>query len=137
MNESFVHYVWQFQYFQKNQLITSTGDLVIVFDPGLRNSNAGPDFLNARIKIGEIQWIGNVEIHIKASNWIDHAHEYDAGYDNVILHVVWQNDVPVHRHDGSVLPAIEIADRVDSHLLNRYKQLVHSMDMIPCAASIP
>jgi hypothetical protein len=136
MSESFLHYIWQFQYFTKNSLLTNAGEPVHIFDPGIKNSNAGPDFLNARIKLGEIQWVGNVEIHIDASGWIQHSHQHDEGYDNVILHVVWKNDIPIRRRDGTLLPAIEIGDRVDDQLLVQYKNLINSLDDIPCASTI-
>src|SRR5690606_41068773 len=77
MTEAFVQYVWQFQYFDKKELRTTTGDIVEVFSPGTPNHDGGPDFLNARIKIGDIEWIGNVEAHDNASGWRDHHHDED------------------------------------------------------------
>jgi hypothetical protein len=98
LTESFLHYVWQLQYFRKDDLKTSSGDPVQVCHPGNRNSDAGPDFSNARVKIGELEWRGSVEIHIKASGWNDHKHSADEAYENVILHVVWENDRPIKRY---------------------------------------
>lgn len=136
MNESFIHYIWQFQYFTKSGLQTNTGEDVHIFHPGTRNSDAGPDFLNARVQVGEIQWIGSVEIHIDSSGWLAHDHQSDEAYDNVILHVVWRNDVAVKRRDGSLLPTLEIGGRVDGHLQLQYRYLISSVDVIPCADSI-
>lgn len=136
MNEAFIHYVWQCQYFSKIDLYANTGEAVHIFHPGMRNTDAGPDFLNARIRVGEIQWIGNVEIHIDSSSWLLHSHQHDESYDNVILHVVWKNDVAIKRRDGSLLPAIEIGNRVDEQLQLRYRQLFNSVDVIPCADAI-
>lgn len=134
MTEAFLHYIWQLQYFRKDTLKTSSGDAVHVFHPGSRNSDAGPDFSNARIKLGELDWRGSVEIHIKASGWNDHKHSSDEAYEKVILHVVWENDKPVKRTDGSAMPTIELKDRIDLALWERYKNLYTSADIIPCAS---
>ena len=85
MTEAFLHYVWQFQYFEKSELTTTGQEPVQIFHPGYRNTNAGPDFSQARIRIGEIEWVGNVEIHIYSSAWREHHHQLDPAYDNVIL----------------------------------------------------
>jgi hypothetical protein len=131
MNESFLHYLWQFQYFEKTNLLSSDGEGLTVLKTGLPNSNAGPDFFNAKIKIGELEWVGNVEIHIKSSDWFAHHHEKDAAYDNVILHVVWDNDKPVLRN-GTTIPTLELKNRVDPALLHEYKKLVNSSFSIAC-----
>lgn len=104
-----------------------------MFHPGNRNSDAGPDFSNARVKIGELEWRGSVEIHIKASGWIDHKHSSDEAYEKVILHVVWENDKPIKRTDGSEMPTVELKNRVDTNLWERYKNLYTSADIVPCA----
>lgn len=135
MNESLLHYVWQYQYFDKNHLTTVAGEIVSVFNPGMLNSHAGPDFSNARIKIGDVEWVGTVEIHINASDWMNHKHHEDFAYENVILHVVWKNDKPVKRSDGSLLPTIELKGRIDEQLLLGYKKLIGSPESIPCAKS--
>jgi hypothetical protein len=133
LTESFLHYLWQFQYFTKKALTTSRGEPIQIFHPGIRNSNAGPDFSDARIAIGELEWRGTVEIHIKASGWHDHHHGDDAAYENVILHVVWENDKKVMRSDGSEMPTLELKDRVDLELWGKYKTLYTSAEKIPCA----
>jgi hypothetical protein len=134
LTESFLHYVWQLQYFRKDDLKTSSAELVRVFHPGNRNSDAGPDFSNARIKIGALEWRGSVEIHIKASGWNDHKHSSDEAYEKVILHVVWENDKPIKRTDGSLMPTLELKNRIDLSLWERYKNLYTSADIIPCAS---
>ncbi len=121
MSESFLHYIWQFQYFSKAELLTSAGETITVFHPGIPNTHAGPDFQQARVRIGGIEWIGSVEIHVQASSWYDHKHNHDKRYDNVILHVVWQNDRPVSRIDGSDIPTMELSGRVEDRLLLSYK----------------
>jgi hypothetical protein len=137
MSESFIHYLWQYQYFSKIDLRTSTGEPLHVFSPGMRNSDAGPDFLNAKIKLGEIQWVGNVEIHIDASGWTHHKHQHDPAYENVVLHVVWRNDTPVVHRDGQLIPTLELKDRVDDSLVISYRNLVSSAEEIPCASKLP
>lgn len=133
MTESFLHYVWQLQYFRKDDFRTSSGDVLQVFHPGIRNSDAGPDFSNARIKIDALEWRGSVEIHIKASGWNDHKHSTDEAYEKVILHVVWENDNPIKRTDGSEMPTVELKNLIDPDLWKRYKNLYTSADVVPCA----
>jgi hypothetical protein len=136
VTESFLHYVWQFQYFDRHSLSTTSGESISVFNPGQRNPHAGPDFFNARIKIDDIEWIGSVEIHIYASGWIEHKHNTDAAYDNVVLHVVWSDDKPVSRSDGTTLPTLELKNRVNEHLLLHYRRLVYSPEAIPCSSKL-
>lgn len=136
MSESFLHYIWQFQYFDKKDLKTTQGETVQIFNPGMRNGHAGPDFFNARVMIDNIEWIGSIEVHINASGWFEHNHDTDHAYENVVLHVVWKSDKPVKRNDGTLLPAIELRNRVDEKLLLNYKKLVNSPEAIPCARSM-
>lgn len=136
MSESFLHYLWQFQYFERKDLLTSEGEQITVLKTGLLNSNAGPDFFNAKINIDGIEWAGNVEIHVKSSDWFAHHHEIDTAYSNVILHVVWENDKPVVQNSGSI-PTLELKNRVHQSLLKEYKKLINSPASIPCEKSIP
>jgi hypothetical protein len=136
MQESLLHYIWQFQYFDRHDLKTTSGEEVVVFNPGMKNTNAGPDFSNARIRIGNIDWIGHVEIHIHASGWNDHKHHLDKAYENVVLHVVWKEDAAVKHNDNSSIPTLELQGRVDHHLLLRYNTLLNNPEQIPCAQSI-
>ncbi len=132
MNESFLHYIWQFQYFQKIDLQTSQGEVINIVKQGIHNTDSGPDFSHAKIKIENIEWAGNVEIHVKSSEWYTHKHEQDAAYENVVLHVVWENDKPVYRKDQSLLPTLELKGRVDESLLASYKKLVNNPATIAC-----
>jgi hypothetical protein len=136
MQESFLHYIWQFQYFERSELRTTTNEPIQVFHPGYRNSNSGPDFSQARIKIGHIEWIGNVEIHIYSSGWTEHNHHADRAYDNVILHVVWDEDQLILRNDRSPLPTLKLNGRVSEKLLLRYKKLLADKSPIHCASVI-
>lgn len=136
MNESFLHYIWQFQYFNKTALQCSTGEPVIVIHPGIKNTHAGPDFYNAKLRIGSIDWAGSVEIHLQASGWREHRHHDDAAYENVVLHVVWEENETIFRSDGTRMPTLELKARVDSSFLLQYKRIVHSRTKIPCANAI-
>ncbi|QSE97643.1 DUF2851 family protein [Fulvivirga lutea] len=136
MQEAFLHYVWKHQYFDKSALATSDGQNLIIFTTGFHNSDAGPDFKEARIKIDDIEWSGSVELHVKSSNWYDHEHQNDVAYEDVILHVVWENDKEVQRKDGSVIPVVELKSKVDLNLVTRYKSLIQSNGIgIPCEDS--
>lgn len=136
MQESLLHYIWQFQYFDRTDLQTTSGEKIHVFNPGYYNTHAGPDFSDARIKIGDIEWVGHVEMHVQSSGWYEHNHHDDAAYDNVILHVVWNDDKPVVQRDNSKLYTLELQHKVDKELLLRYNSLVLNPQVIPCATSV-
>ena len=90
--EQLLHYVWKHKLFPLSALTTTIGQDVEVIDPGLHNSNAGPDFFNAKVRINGTLWVGNVELHTKASEWFAHHHDRDTAYNNVVLHVVEEED---------------------------------------------
>jgi hypothetical protein len=136
INEAFISYVWQFQYFEKNGLEDSTGETVSVISPGNKNSDQGPDFSNAVIRIGDVTWHGNIEIHIKSSHWIEHNHLNDPMYDSVVLHVVWENDVPIARSDASSIPALELNGRISNNLIYKFHNLIESRNPLPCSPDI-
>lgn len=133
MKEDFLHYVWQHQYFDKADLRTADGEEIQVLRPGQRNADAGPDFLNARLRLGDVEWNGAVEIHLRASDWNRHQHQTDAKYDQVILHVVGSHDADVARTNGSLIPALALQARLAPELLARYTALVEA----PAAAPLP
>ena len=152
MTERLLQFIWQFQYFNKSELVTTSGEPVQVISPGQFNSNQGPDFLNARIMIGNTTWAGTVELHLKTSDWNKHGHQGDKNYANVILHVVWEDDgnrnsVPANENLDSApadkrnkvplfFPVIELKNRVAKILLQRYEELMHSTAFIPCEKNI-
>jgi len=136
MKEDFLHYVWLHQYFDKQHLVCSTGETVQIIRTGLLNTNAGPDFLDAQVKIGQETWNGSVEVHLKASDWLRHQHQTDIRYDQVVLHVVWENDQPLQRTDGSFIPTIALQERVQPALLKNYLQLKKEKSTIPCGPFI-
>ncbi len=133
MDEAFLHFIWKFQKFDNSNLTTSDGEVLQVFYPGIHNHDSGPDFSGARIKMGKIEWSGQVEIHIKSSDWNHHGHTGNPAYENVILHVVWQNDSPVSRKDGTRIPALELQHLVDATLLSKYKTFLNQPQPILCA----
>ena len=116
---------------------TSEGEPITVFKQGLHNRNAGPDFLEAKIRMGTLEWAGSVEIHIKSSDFLQHRHQSDKAYENVVLHVVWHDDKPLFRNDGTLMPTLELRNRVDQRLLAEYRKLVNSSYQIPCSNSFP
>ncbi len=132
MNEFFLHHLWKLKLFNFRDLQTTESESVEIIKTGLHNSDAGPDFFNAQVKIGDTLWAGNVEIHLKSSDWKKHEHEKDDAYNNVILHVVFEDDEPVKRKDGSLIPALELKGRFDERLWKNYTELLQSRKWIPC-----
>jgi hypothetical protein len=133
MTERLLQFIWQFQYFTKNELTTTNGDPVQIIAAGQYNTNQGPDFLQSRIIINHTSWAGNIELHVKTSDWQLHQHQNDKNYNNVILHVVWENDII---DSPKALPILELKDRVSKILLQRYEDWMHSGTFIPCEKSI-
>lgn len=132
MQEAFLHYIWQTQRFLTTNLKTTDGEEIRVFKKGFLNTNAGPDFTNARLQIGDVEWAGNVEVHVNAAEWYAHKHQQDEAYENVILHVVWQHDRDVFRTDGSKIPVLELVNIVSEKLVEKQNQLINSQSLIPC-----
>ncbi|MFZ7146461.1 MAG: DUF2851 family protein [Bacteroidota bacterium] len=133
MTETFLHYIWKNRLFNFNQLKTVDGQEVDILNPGTYNTNAGPDFFNAQLRIDNTLWAGNVEIHILASDWIKHDHQKDASYDSCILHVVLENDAVTRRMDGSIIPAIELKGKYPDYLWNNFIQLISENDWVSCS----
>lgn len=123
MREDLLHFIWKHRKFPITKIKTSDGDVILVEAVGVHNKLAGPDFFNSRIKIGDQLWAGNVEIHISSSDWYAHGHEKDRNYDNVILHVVWEDDITVHRLDRSAIPTLVLKNYIAEDLLRAYNKL--------------
>ncbi|EDP71800.1 hypothetical protein FBALC1_04912 [Flavobacteriales bacterium ALC-1] len=132
MQEDFLHYIWKHKAFDTSQLKTTKNEAVSISQLGQHNHNAGPDFFNAQLSIAEQLWAGNVEIHIKSSDWYVHNHEVDKAYDNVILHVVWVHDTEIFRKDNSEIPTLELKQYVDKTLYENYQKLMQSKSWINC-----
>ncbi len=132
MTERLLQYIWQFQYFNKTDLLTAEGERLQVVYAGTYNTNQGPDFTDAKIKIGKTTWAGCVELHINSSDWKNHKHSADKNYNNVILHVVWQHNADLK------LPfqTLVLQDKVPKLLLEKYETLMNNSSFIPCEKSI-
>lgn len=133
--EQLLHYCWKHRLFPANGLKTTDGEDVEVLDPGLHNRNSGPDFFNAKVKIGGQLWVGNVEIHDRASDWFAHGHDKDAHYDNVVLHVVGVADGEAVTADGVRTPQMELA--VPDSVRQNYDELLRTDSYPPCYKIIP
>lgn len=136
MNEDLLYFVWKHQQFNKGSLTTVSGNNLSVIKPGLLNTDSGPDFSEAHIHLDEISWYGQVEIHVKASDWNLHQHQNDPAFNNVVLHVVWDNDQEVCRQDGSQMPTLELQNWVTKDLLSKYKLLKETLDPVPCKRQV-
>jgi hypothetical protein len=130
MTEEFLHYIWKHRLFDNDNLFSQNGERVEVLQQGEPNTNAGPDFFNAKIRINNTLWAGNAEIHINSSDWAKHNHQTDKSYDNVILQAVFKNDAPVKRSNGEFIPTIEL--KFDQKLLNNYETLLQNQLWVPC-----
>ncbi|KJD33458.1 hypothetical protein PK35_06270 [Tamlana nanhaiensis] len=126
MQEDFLHYIWKHKKFNITNLKTVTGAIVTIKSVGSHNLNSGPDFFNAQLQIEDQLWAGNVEIHVKSSDWFLHNHEIDAAYNNVILHVVWEHDTEVFRQDNTSIATLQLKDFIDDALLKSYKTLFNA-----------
>ena len=130
MKEAFLHYLWQFRKFEgatsSGLLLSDEQRSIQVIHPGGYNALAGPDFFNAQIRIGEQLWAGNVEVHLKSSDWYLHRHERDQAYSNVILHVVWEDDCEVFDAANLLIPTLVLSDKVSPQMLQSYKALLEA-----------
>lgn len=132
MKEKLLQYIWQFQYFNKSGLTTTEGDNLQIIHQGNFNTNQGADFSEGMIRIGDTTWAGNIELHIKSSDWNLHNHTADENYKNIILHVVWQHDKEIKDISGNNLATLELQNRVSKLLLHRYEELMNASSFIPC-----
>lgn len=131
VTEEFLHYLWKYRLLKPNLKLVS-GEACEVIDVGIHNQNAGPDFFNARIKIEDTIWAGNVEIHFKSSDWFAHKHHLDKAYENVILHVVRQNDKTLYSKSGQILPTIEIMEDYHPEMYKRYTEIMTNRNWVAC-----
>ena len=129
-----MQYVWKHRLWRSEDMVTNTGKKVRVVDPGLLNPDAGPDFFNAKIEIDGHMWVGNVEMHYRATDWKRHRHDSDKAYDSVILHVVAKDDAPVRRTNGELIPQVVL--EVSPQFNADYASLVGATIEVPCATKI-
>ena len=132
--EQLMQYIWQHRLWRADDMVTNDGRHVRVLDPGLLNTDAGPDFFNAKVEIDGQTWVGNVEMHVRASDWKRHGHDRDSAYDSVVLHVVEKDDAPVYRTNGERIPQLVL--QVSPLFNMSYDQLINSNQELPCATTI-
>jgi len=135
MREAFLHYIWKNKLLEKQFYRTSSGEEIELIYPGIQNFDSGPDFFNARVRIGKITWAGNVEIHYNASDWISHGHTTDNAYNSVILHVVYNDDSDKYKALQNI-ETLEIKDKFKPSLYNKYNNLNPIDSWIPCETNI-
>lgn len=133
--ERLLHYVWKYKLYPAAPLLTTEGLPVRVIDPGIVNPGAGPDFFNAKIKMGDTLWVGSVEVHDKASDWLRHHHDQDATYDAVIAHITGCNDAEIQRTDGQPVPQIVLS--VSTSIQSTLEGLLRDEAAVPCLARMP
>ncbi len=132
MRESFLHFLWRWRRFDLQNLVSTEGLPIEIIHPGEWNTHAGPDFFNAKARIDGTLWAGNVELHVKSSEWMTHKHQIDPAYDNVILHVVFEEDQPILRANGERIPCLELKNRIPERIYESWQQLEHESAWIPC-----
>jgi hypothetical protein len=136
LKEDFLHYIWQYRLLNTRNLYCNQGQQLQIIHPGTLNPNAGPDFSLAKLEIGGQLWAGNIEIHVKSSDWLLHQHNKDPAYDTVILHAVYENDAVVTRTDGSLIPTLLLKGLVPEQLLENYLELIANRNFFPCIRQI-
>ena len=138
MREELLTYLWKTQKFQRGNLKTTSGDNVVIVWPGQENTYAGPDFFNAHIQINNTLWVGNVELHLRSSDWFSHRHQNDKNYDNVILHVVWQDDIPLYDASQHPMPTLLLSSYTSQKFIDKYTSWLElSNKWILCADDLP
>ncbi|WP_339837839.1 DUF2851 family protein [uncultured Flavobacterium sp.] len=136
MKEDFLHYIWQNKKFDFSNLKTTQGESLTLVNVGSCLQQEGPDFFNAQLIIGNQKWAGNVEIHLKSSDWYLHNHEKDVNYDSVILHVVWEHDTDIYRKNNSTIPVLELKKLVSQEEISKYNTLLTPKSWIFCEKDI-
>ena len=132
MTEDFLHYLWKYGLFDKENVSTTAGQKVIILNFGWHNFDSGPDFFNGKVKINETIWVGNIEIHQNSSDWRKHKHSDDKSYENIILHVVYNSDDVVKRSNGEIIPEISLKGRFDENLYLKYRNFIDNELWVPC-----
>jgi len=130
MTEDFLQFIWKYRLFRDENIFSTKGDIIEIVDIGRQNFDAGPDFFNAQVKINNVLWAGNIEIHIKSSSWFMHNHQHDEAYENVILHVVYEDDADIVLNNDRMIPNMVLD--FDEKLLDNYNSLMNSQKWIPC-----
>src|SRR4051812_12711833 len=130
MNEALLQFIWQYSLYRVTGLCTSDGEPLTIIHGGRLNRDAGPDFSEARIRIGDTILVGNIELHLKSSDWLRHGHSGNDAYKNLILHVVFENDV---EGVAGNTPVLELKELIPAHVISKYSVLVHAAHKLPCS----
>ena len=137
MSEKLFQYIWQHKLFDtKEPLYTREGEKLIILHSGKLNSHAGPDFLEAKIQLDETIWAGNIEIHLKSSDWNKHKHQHDKSYSNLILHVVYEYDEPIQSLENLHFSTLELKNHISEDMCLRFEKLMNEKQQVPCSAFI-
>lgn len=137
VREDLLYYLWKTKTFDMIDLKTICGQSIEIIDFGVHNHDAGPDFSNAKVKIGDTIWAGNVEMHVYSSDWEKHSHDLDKAYDSVILHVVYEHDRQIHTTTEQLIPTIELKQRIPADIKHNYARLISNNNWIPCESQLP
>ncbi len=135
MKEEFLHYLWKFRLFQF-PLFTTKNENIEVINTGMHNTDAGSDFIQAKVKIGDTIWVGNIELHVQASDWIKHQHQKDKAYNTTILHVVYSCDTDIYLENGELIPCLELKGKFKQELYEKYEGFLKSKKWIPCSGQL-
>lgn len=136
MNEEILYAVWMHRWYKSQPLETTSKQTLEILKPGIRNENSGPDFSDARVRIGETLWAGHVEIHVCSSDWELHGHHLDDAYNNVILHVVYEHDREVYTASGALLPTLALKSLIEEEKLERSLALLAESHWLRCASQV-
>ncbi len=136
MTESLLHHIWKYRLFSSPNMIGSRQEQIEIVHAGEHNTDAGPDFFNARLRIDGILLAGNVEIHVKTSDWLKHGHHLDKAYDNLILHAVFEHDVELPQNDQHRVAVLRLSDYITSSVIEQYRSIAGSKAVIPCGKGI-
>ncbi len=136
MKEELLHFIWKYKFLSKQELRTLDGELLHIIQPGIQNDHDGPDFLNARVRIGSEEWVGNVEIHIHSEDWDKHKHTGNDKYKNLILHVVYQHNKEIKELTFQKIPTLELKGIIPDNILKEYQHLMNNKSWVPCGEQI-
>lgn len=136
MKEDFLHYVWKYKLFDTSNLLTTNKEAITIINSGQHNTDAGPDFFNGKIEIASTIWAGNIEIHINSSDWLAHKHQHDKAYNNVVLHVVFNDDKVIYDAHNNPIPTLELKGLINSELIAKNQYLQSSKDWVACQNQI-
>src|SRR5690606_12017238 len=131
-SEDLLQFIWKHRLFTQQDLQTLSGKKLYINKTGHQNTHSGPDFIAAYLSIDNIDWVGNVEVHISSSQWKIHKHQDDKGYNNVILHVVYDYDMEARREDGTVPETLALKPLIEENVISKYKEIMNNMHWIPC-----